>query len=45
MADAWFYFVLATCICGGFYFKGRFDGAEAVRRENRQLNESRKKGK
>lgn len=43
MADAWFMFILGVLILGGIYLKGRFDGAEAVRRENRQVNESRRK--
>jgi hypothetical protein len=42
--DGWFIFVGAVVYTAGWYFKGRFDGAEAVRRQNRTLNESRKKG-
>lgn len=41
--DPWFIFVLGVVYTFGWYWKGRFDGAEKVRRENRQLNESRRK--
>lgn len=43
MTEVWFYFVLLVVYTGGWYFKGRFDGAEAVRQQNRTLNESRKR--
>jgi hypothetical protein len=41
--DAWFWFIFGTVYTLFWYFKGRFDGAESVRRHNRELNESRRK--
>lgn len=43
MTEAWVWVLVVVAWTGGWYLKGRFDGAEAVRRENRTLNESRKK--
>lgn len=42
MGDAIYYVVLTILILGGVYLKGRFDGAEMVRQQNRRLNESRR---
>jgi hypothetical protein len=41
--DAWFWLILGAIYTLGWYLKGRFDGAESVRRQNRELNESRRK--
>lgn len=41
--EAWQGLILIIVILGGVYLKGRFDGAEVVRRQNRTLNESRRK--
>lgn len=35
--------VIILMVAVGLYLKGRFDGAESVRRQNRTLNESRRK--
>jgi hypothetical protein len=43
VTEAWFWFIMAVVWTGGWYVKGRFDGAEVVRRHNRTLNESRRK--
>ena len=43
MPDVWFIFLGLVVYTAGWYWKGRFDGAESVRRQNRTLNESRKK--
>lgn len=43
MTEPWFWFVLGVVYTAAWYWKGRFDGAEAVRRQNRTLNESRRK--